>query len=570
MTSATHSKETLKPKPSLGKLNYAPRIIGCVLMAIMLIGTFYNDFTLTIGICIFLNCAVWPHVARLHSKLSAERVGAEYINLYMDALLYGIWCAATGFQIWVVFALLIVNSLNSLILGGIKRYYISTLVLVLGGALGGGFLGFEFVEQSPLVTKVVAAASVYLYCCNVGFFNRKYSAQIKRSRDKMQEQNQALIEAKVKAEHASKAKSEFLANMSHEIRTPMNGILGALQIIEQEPLNNESKHLVSKAIYSADSLLTVINDILDFSKIEAHRLVLEVTPFSIKEAVESVVADLSVEAQKKAISLTVNLEKDLNLGWLGDSVRIRQILLNLVSNAVKFTESGGIHITVKSVKYEHQSALCIVVTDTGIGMDEKTQKSIFNRFEQADSSTTRKYGGTGLGLAISDSLVKLMGGVVELESEIGKGTRVCVTLPLKQATLTDQKEGANTESVPNFDNVNILIAEDNDINQLVIKKMLEKTGAKLDLVGNGKLAVRAFETSTYDLVLMDIQMPEMDGVEAFSIIHQINAAVPVVALTANVMPQDIEHYKNLGFANHIGKPVSMNAMYKTLTHILKR
>ncbi|MCF2859145.1 ATP-binding protein [Pseudoalteromonas sp. SMS1] len=568
MTSATHSKETLKPKPSLSKLNYAPRIIGCILMAIMLIGTFYNDLTLVIGVCIFLNCAIWPHLARWQSKLNGERAGAEYINLYLDALFYGMWCAATGFQIWVVFALLIVNSLNSLILGGIKRYYLGTGALGLGCMLGGVLFGFEFVEQSPLVTKIVAASSVYLYCCNVGFFNRKYSGQLKRSRDKMLKQNQALIEAKVKAEQASKAKSEFLANMSHEIRTPMNGILGALQIIEQDNLNKESKHLVSKAIYSADSLLTVINDILDFSKIEAHRLVLEVAPFSIQEAVDSVISDLAGDAQKKSISLTANFEQDLNLGWLGDSVRVRQILLNLASNAVKFTESGGIKIDVKTVQYQGQSALCLVVSDTGIGMDEKTQKSIFNRFEQADSSTTRKYGGTGLGLAISDSLVTLMKGVIELESEVGKGTRICITLPFQQASLASLKQDVNNEGIPDFGNLNILIAEDNQINQLVIKKMLEKTGAKLDVVENGLMAVQAFESNRYDLVLMDIQMPEMDGVEAYTHIQKLDPSVPVIALTANVMPQDIKAYERLGFVSHIGKPVKMITLYHVIARII--
>ncbi|MBQ4810341.1 response regulator [Pseudoalteromonas luteoviolacea] len=570
MTSAQHTNETPEKKPSLGKLNYAPRIIGCVLMAVMLIGALYTDLTIATISFIFLNCAVWPHIARLHSKLAHERIGAEYINLYLDALFYGIWCAATGFQIWVVFALLIVNSLNSLILGGIKRYYICTVALALGCLAGGLSLGFEFVEQSPLITKIVAAVSVYLYCCNVGFFNRKYAGQIRRSRDEMRLKNEALTEAIVKAEQASKAKSEFLANMSHEVRTPMNGILGALQVLEQEKLNNESKLLVSKAVYSAQSLLTIINDILDFSKIEAHKMELEAAPFSIHDTVESVVSDLKGGALKKSISLGTQYDSALSQGWLGDAVRVRQILLNLISNAIKFTDVGGVQIEVKTVQYQSIQALHIDVIDTGIGMAQETQNSIFERFQQADSSTTRKYGGTGLGLAITASLVELMDGKVTIDSEENKGTCVSVTLPLSQAALPESKNKARKGEIPNFAKVKILIAEDNEINQIVIQKMFEKTGAQIELVENGKLAVQAFQNETFDIVLMDIQMPEMDGIEAFSLIHQLNPQIPVIALTANVMPQDIEHYKKLGFVNHIGKPVAMHEMFKTLNELVNQ
>ncbi|MDK2595625.1 ATP-binding protein [Pseudoalteromonas obscura] len=570
MTSAQYSNDTPEQKPSLAKLNYAPRIIGCVLMAIMLIGALYKGLSFTTGCFIFLNCALWPHVARLHSKLFSDKNIHEYINLHLDALFYGIWCAVVGFQVWVVFALLIVNSLNSLILGGVKRYYSCTAVLALGCISGGVWFGFEFVEQSPLVTQVVAAASVYLYCCNVGFFNRKYSGQLKRSRDKMRQQNEELREAKVKAEQASIAKSEFLANMSHEIRTPMNGILGALQIFEKGNLDKESKSLMSKAVYSAQSLLTVINDILDFSKIEAHKLALELAPFSMADTVESVVSDLKVEAEKKFISLDASFDLGKSDGRLGDSVRVRQILLNLVSNAVKFTDSGGIKIEVQAIQFQGESALHIAVKDTGIGMDKNAQQSIFDRFQQADSSTTRKYGGTGLGLAITASLVHLMGGTINLKSELGKGTTIDVILPLAPAELTDPNKEGDEDCFPNFATLKVLIAEDNEINQIVIKKMLEKTGATLDVVENGKLAVEAFNQSCYDIVLMDIQMPEMDGIEAFLLIQKANPNIPVIALTANVMSQDIAHYKSLGFAAHIGKPVAMHAMYRTIKQSVKQ
>ncbi|KZN64279.1 hypothetical protein N473_15130 [Pseudoalteromonas luteoviolacea CPMOR-1] len=565
MTSAQPLSDSSEKKPSLAKLNYAPRVIGGVLMAVMLVGALYASLTPLSVSFIIANCILWPHIARFHSKVVCNEKSAEYMNLHLDALFYGLWFAAVGFQVWVVFALLIVNSLNSLILGGIKRFYSCSACLVLGGLSGGLILGFEFVEQSPLITQVVAASSIYLYCCNVGFFNRKYSGQLKRSRDKMRKQNQALIEAKNRAEQASKAKSEFLANMSHEIRTPMNGILGTLQVLEQNSLDKESVHLVSKAVYSAKALLTVINDILDFSKIEAHKLELEVAPFSIIETTESVMSDLKSAAQEKGISLETQIKHDCPPNWLGDSVRVRQILLNLVANAVKFTNSGGITIEVEA---QSHSALSITVSDTGIGMNQQTQKSIFNRFEQADSSTTRKYGGTGLGLAITSSLVQLMKGSIEVTSEEEQGTQITVTLPLQQAKRAQVTEQNSHEILPDLSNIKILIAEDNKINQLVIEKMLGKTGANIVLVENGKLAVDAFEKDHYDIVLMDIQMPEMDGIEAFSLIHKQEPNTPIIALTANVMPQDIAQYKAMGFADHIGKPVAMYPMYQVVSRFV--
>ncbi|KZN50069.1 ATP-binding protein [Pseudoalteromonas luteoviolacea] len=568
MTSAQTKRKTAEHKPSLAKQNYAPRVIGGVLMAVMLVGALYASLTPTYIVFIILNCLIWPHLARFHSRLVSDEKAAEYTNLHLDALFYGTWFAAVGFQVWVVFALLIVNSLNSLILGGIKRFYSCSASLIVGGISGGFLLGFDFVEQSPLITQVVAASSIYLYCCNVGFFNRKYSGQLKRSRDKIRKQNQALIEAKNKAEQGSRAKSEFLANMSHEIRTPMNGILGTLQLLEQDNLDKESKHLVSKAMYSAKSLLTVINDILDFSKIEAHKLELEVAPFSILETVESVVADLKSVTQEKSITVETDIEKSCHPIWLGDSVRVRQILLNLVSNAVKFTHAGGIQIKVKTLKYQGRNGLSIVVIDTGIGMNQETQKSIFNRFKQADSSTTRKYGGTGLGLAITSSLVNLMKGEIDITSEEGKGTQIAVTLPLAQADPAKVGTKPDKDTLPDFSSIKVLIAEDNKVNQLVIEKMLEKTGAQVDLVENGWLAVQAFEKAHYDIVLMDIQMPEMDGLEAFALIHKVNSNVPIIALTANVMPQDIAHYRALGFADHIGKPVAMYSMFKAISRLI--
>ena len=383
-----------------------------------------------------------------------------------------------------------------------------------------------------------------------------------------EEASKKLQEAKQKAEQATKAKSDFLANMSHEIRTPMNGVLGTLQLLERSDLDSESKMLISKASFSATSLLTIINDILDYSKIEANQLTLEKQPFSMREVMEYVCSELSLAASEKRISLKAIASKDFVDGWKGDVVRVRQILLNLSANAVKFTQSGVVSIELTNDSSYSPNALRFTVKDTGIGMSEEAQSRIFERFTQADSSTTRKFGGTGLGMSITVSLVQMMGGTIEVDSISNQGTTITVTLPLEHANLKSKSTASKTDDVPNLLGKTILIAEDNDINTLVIKSMLTPTQADLHFSKNGIEALEQFSKNTPDLVLMDIQMPEMDGLQAFVEIQKLNRSVPVVALTANVMNTDIEHYASVGFNAHLAKPVKLTVLYDLLRSVL--
>ncbi|MBE0365728.1 hypothetical protein PULV_b0370 [Pseudoalteromonas ulvae UL12] len=373
-----------------------------------------------------------------------------------------------------------------------------------------------------------------------------------------------LAKAKLAAENAARAKSEFLSNMSHEIRTPMNAILGGLQLLRSASLEEGLGTILDNATYSAKSLLTIINDILDYSKIESNKLELEQAPFSLIKVLDSIKYDLDSQVSNKGIKFLISIDQHFVDGWLGDFVRVKQIFLNLASNAVKFTNEGRIELKVAVTELNQHQALAITVIDTGIGMDEAAQKKIFERFSQADTSTTRQYGGTGLGMSITNSLVTLMQGTIELTSVINKGTSVHVVLPLKQVALVANNEHVATQFVPDMGGRKILIAEDNKINQIVIQTMLKATQADVTIVDNGLLAVEAFAAHHFDLVLMDIHMPEMDGIEAQKKIKQMNDQVPIIALTANVMANHVAAYLNQGFVAHIGKPIDMQNLFDVL------
>lgn len=377
-----------------------------------------------------------------------------------------------------------------------------------------------------------------------------------------------LFDAKLAAENAAQSKSDFLANMSHEIRTPMNAILGGLQLLKNFNLPEELRAVLKNASYSGQSLLTIINDILDYSKIESNQLQLEKASFSLTEVLNSITYDLDSLVSEKRIGFTVNKDESYNEYWIGDLVRVKQILLNLSSNAVKFTDKGSVKINASSKIYEEKEAIYLEVVDSGIGMSKEVTEHIFERFTQADSSTTRKYGGTGLGMSITISLVKMMGGEIDIQSKQGLGTTVTIKLPLPKANNIADKAPKKSFKAPNLKGKKILIAEDNNINQVLIKAMMAKTNADITIVENGLLAFEAVQLELFDLVFMDIHMPVMDGIEANQQIKTILPNLPIIALTANVMDKDVKHYYQQGFIFHVPKPIDINELYGTLRRCL--
>lgn len=373
----------------------------------------------------------------------------------------------------------------------------------------------------------------------------------------------------IKAIEGTKAKSDFVANMSHEIRTPLNGVMGALQLLKQDLKKEQNLILVDKALFSTQSLLTIVNDILDFSKIEANQLTLEKVPFSLDNLLESIVSDITPIAKRKNLTISLQVSETLPKMWIGDPVRIRQVILNLMSNAVKFTEQGQVKLYVDRLDFKEHQGIQVKVVDTGIGIPKARLNQLFDRFTQADASITRRFGGTGLGLSISKNLVELMEGSIEVYSQLTKGTEFTLNLPLQPSVdQISSTEKARDDSVPDLTGKTILIAEDNEVNQLIIRRMLENTHCVITMVENGQQAIDNFVETKPDLILMDIQMPVLDGLEACKKIREQNKQIPIIALTANVMVADVKKYAESGFSSHLGKPVDLQKLYLHLSQYL--
>jgi signal transduction histidine kinase/ActR/RegA family two-component response regulator len=383
--------------------------------------------------------------------------------------------------------------------------------------------------------------------------------------DEVEKREQALI-------GASRAKSDFLANMSHELRTPLNGVIGMTSLLADAQLGEEERNLVSYIETSADHLMKVINDILDFSKIEAGMMVIEKISFDLHRTMEEIGIISGSLARAKGLNLEIEVDQDIPASVVGDVVRLRQVLLNLVSNAIKFTSEGTVRVTVAPASgRKGAESLRFSVKDSGIGIPPEKQAAVFENFTQADSSTTRSFGGTGLGLAICKQLVELMGGKIGLESESGHGSEFWFVLAMAGATETTRQNQVETgpqaavpvEKAQPAAGCRILLAEDNPINQVFAGKLLKMMGAEVEVADNGEEAVAMVQEREFDLVFMDCQMPVMDGYQATGKIRALGgrfADLPIIALTAFAMAEDRNNCLAAGMDDYVTKPVDRAAI----------
>ncbi len=460
---------------------------------------------------------------------------------------------------------------------------VDLIISKLTEAFAQGYMRFEWLCIHPQTGEPIPVeVTLVRITHNDEYAIMSYVRDLREFKAMLQEIHAAEEDSRVARELAEKnaqAKSEFLANMSHEIRTPMNGILGLLHLLSKTHLQGEQEEYVQKCLYSANNLLRIINDILDISKIEAGKLELELVPFTLSSILEDVKNLYAPRFNEKNIELNIDKGGCPNDMLLGDPLRVKQVLFNLVSNALKFTDKGSVSLSVQSSLKDDAKMHCLFsVADTGIGLKKAQVNRLFKPFSQADTSVTRKYGGTGLGLAISKSIVETMHGNMWVESKLGKGSTFffdCIFDIAPEDLLLKSQDSNSLKHCVEHNMVhagNLLLVEDNEINQIIAEELLKSVGYDVVIAGNGKEALELLAKNTFDLILMDIQMPIMDGLTAAQKIREDGkfADIPIIAMSAHAMVGDKEISLAHGMNDHITKPIDPELLYTTLHSWLKK
>ena len=392
--------------------------------------------------------------------------------------------------------------------------------------------------------------------------------------ERIKERTSELETARNRAEANTKAKSEFLSMMSHEMRSPLNVIVGLTELLDQRELEEPEGGYVRNVRFSALQLLNLINDILDLSAIEAGKIVFESTPFDVTYAVDQVFNALEQRAIDKGLTWAKSVPDNLPVPLKGDASKLNQVLINLLDNAIKFTRDGGVELTLEQLEGKGKDSevwIAVEVTDSGKGISEENMERIFGKFEQENTSTRRVHGGSGLGLAISKQLIELQGGNISCRSELGKGTTFRVELPFRFEGRVSEDVGATDWSKVNLVDMRLLVVEDLEVNRMLLRQMLRNKGVVMFEAENGKESLEVLKEHEVDLILMDLHMPEMDGIEATKRIREgrikgVDSQIPIVCLTADVFTETKEAIFSAGMNDFVTKPIEMRRLYQVLNH----
>jgi two-component system, sensor histidine kinase len=553
--------------------NLLPRLVSSTAVGAVAACYLGWGWALAWSACVWL--ALWTGSLLMRAVGARARLsGTHPLNIALGANSFasGVLQAVIVMALWrhggdvpQVFALITVFIGSSYIL--LQYYADLTLFRILLSPYVGALayiawtLGVAAHWDVPVMVAVVAG-TVSL----INFFHLSRRL-LDRSRSALRQARKQARDGELAAESANAAKSTFLATMSHEIRTPLNGVLGMAQAMAGDELSERQRDRLSVVHRSGEALLAILNDVLDLSKIEAGKLELEQLEFELMEVARGAYSAFTALANKKGLSFALDIEGARGR-YLGDPTRLRQILYNLISNALKFTEQGEIRVTAR----RDGEVLELSVKDTGVGIPPESLSKLFAKFDQLDSSTTRRFGGTGLGLAICRELAQLMDGEIGVESELGLGSKFTLRVPLKW--IGEERAVSNGVAELRAERseitLRVLAAEDNAVNQLVLKTLLHQMGVDPTVVDNGRLAVEAWETGDWDVILMDIQMPVMDGLTATAQIRARELATgrtptPIVALTANAMSHHVDQYVSAGMNGHVAKPIQAADLYAALT-----